>query len=147
MVAAGAHYQIPQEPGRSSAFILAGLMHVLLFMFLWFGIRWQSKEPIGVDAEIWDVTTREAAPAPIIEIPPPVVEQPEQKPTEQQVEQEKLMQEKLQEEEIVIKRAKAQTEKENERKLKEDKLKQEKQDKKDKKGKKAADDSGSDDSE
>jgi len=65
------HYQIPVEPGRNTALLLAGVMHVLLFLFLWIGIHWQSKTPVGVDAEIWDMTTRQAAPEPVVETPPP----------------------------------------------------------------------------
>jgi colicin import membrane protein len=67
----GSHYQIPKEPGKHAALILAGAMHVLLFLFLWVGIHWQSKTPVGVDAEIWDVKTREAAPEPVAVTPPP----------------------------------------------------------------------------
>lgn len=56
------HYSIPKEPGTGFALLLAGVMHVLLFLFLWFGIHWQSKTPVGVEAEIWDMTARQAAP-------------------------------------------------------------------------------------
>ncbi|PRC95274.1 cell envelope integrity protein TolA [Solimicrobium silvestre] len=104
----GSHYQIPKEPGRNSAFLLAGVMHVLLFMFLWIGIRWQSQEPVGVDAEIWDMTTREAAPLPKIEVAPPQppeVEKTEPELTSKQVAQE---QEQEQEAEIAIERARKQ---------------------------------------
>ena len=70
-------YYIPEEPGKKSAMLLAGLMHVLLFLFLWIGVRWQSKEPVGFDAEIWDMTTRQAAPRPQSAAPPRlVVEKP-----------------------------------------------------------------------
>lgn len=65
------HQQIPSEPGKKSAFLSAGLMHVLLILFLWIGIRWQSQTPVGVEAEIWDMTTRSAAPLPAVRIPPP----------------------------------------------------------------------------
>jgi colicin import membrane protein len=67
------HQNIPKEPGRKSALILAGLMHALLFLFLWIGIHWQSKTPVGVEAEIWDMNTRTAAPlpTPTREVPPP----------------------------------------------------------------------------
>jgi len=33
----------------------------VLFAFLWVGIRW-NNDPVGVDAEIWDMTTQMAAP-------------------------------------------------------------------------------------
>ncbi len=47
---------------------LAALVHVLLLVFLWVGVQWQSKESTAVEAEIWDMTTREAAPK---SVPPP----------------------------------------------------------------------------
>ncbi len=103
MAIAGTHYLIPKEPGRNSAILLAGMMHALLFLFLWVGIRWQSQEPVGVDAEIWDMSTREAAPLPEAEIPPPVPEvlpEPQVKP-----EQEAELKEQ-QEADIAIERAK-----------------------------------------
>lgn len=65
------HQKIPSEPGKKSAILLAGLMHVLLILFLWIGIHWQSKTPVGVEAEIWDMNTRAAAPLPAVHIPPP----------------------------------------------------------------------------
>jgi colicin import membrane protein len=83
------HQQIPKEPGRKSALVLAGLMHVLLFLFLWIGIHWQSKTPVGVEAEIWDMHTRSAAPAPTIQTPPPPpqVHRKEPKPVLEEQEQ------------------------------------------------------------
>jgi len=72
-----AHYQIPTEPGRNTSLILAGVMHVLLFLFLWVGIHWQSKTPVGVDAEIWDMNTRQAAPEAVTETPPPPTPEPQ----------------------------------------------------------------------
>ena len=113
----GSHYPIPKEPGKNSALVLAGLMHVLLFLFLWIGIRWQSQEPVGVEAEIWDMTTREAAPLPTPEVAPPPapveVEQKPPEPTVKQIEQE-------QEADIAIERAK-------EKKLQEKKLQEDKE--------------------
>lgn len=94
-----ARYQIPKEPGKKSAILLAALMHVLLFLFLWIGIRWQNKEPVGVDAEIWDINTRQAAPKPVAETPPPPPPEPEiKKPEPKQIEEQ-------QEAEIALERA------------------------------------------
>ena len=113
------HYQIPTEPGRNSAIVLAGVMHVMLFLFLWVGIHWQSKTPIGVDAEIWDMNTRQAAPEPVEAQPPPpppspVVEKTEPpKPSPKEIEQER-------EAEIATERA-------NEKKIAEKKLIEEQQ--------------------
>ncbi len=83
----GSHYKIPKEPGKKIAIFLTVLMHLVLILFLWIGVRWQSKEPVGVDAEIWDVQTRAAAPAPQISyVPPPRIENKMQKtqPTAEQ---------------------------------------------------------------
>ena len=83
------HYLIPKEPGRNAALILAGAMHVLLFLFLWIGIHWQNKTPVGVDAEIWDMTTREAAPIPEAPLPPAAVEKTQPpKPSPQEIKDE-----------------------------------------------------------
>jgi colicin import membrane protein len=86
------HYQIPTEPGRNTSLILAGVMHGLLFLFLWVGVHWQSKTPVGVDAEIWDMNTRQAAPVPEPETtPPPPPPQPEQteppKPSQREIQE------------------------------------------------------------
>lgn len=94
------HYQIPKEPGQNTALILAGMMHILLFLFLWVGIHWQSKTPVGVDAEIWDMTTREAAPVPVAEVAPPALEKiVPSKPSAQEIEEERAV-------EIALERAK-----------------------------------------
>ncbi len=71
-------YSIPAEPGRFGAFLLAGVVHLILISFLWVGIRWQNETPITVEAEVWDTTVRQAAPKPI-EVPPPPA-QPMPKP-------------------------------------------------------------------
>lgn len=70
------HYTIPKEPGTSTALVLAGLMHVLLFLFLWVGIHWQSTTPVAVEAEIWDMKTRQAAPVAVAQPEPPPVSEP-----------------------------------------------------------------------
>ena len=67
------HYLIPPEPGRGRALVLAALVHLLLLIFLWFGVSWQSDTPVEVQAEIWSPDTREAAPPP----PPVIRPQPE----------------------------------------------------------------------
>jgi colicin import membrane protein len=69
-------YLIPEEPGRGRALALATLVHLLLLVFLWFGVSWQSDTPVEVQAEIWSPVAREAAPIP----PPPPVPSPEPEP-------------------------------------------------------------------
>ena len=125
-----AHYQIPKEPGRNTSLVLAGVMHVLLFLFLWVGIRWQSKTPVGVDAEIWDVSTRQAAPEPVAETPPPPPPEPEvtkpepAKPSPREIAEEH-------DAEIALERAREK--RIAEKKLKEEQLEQEKEHEKDQK--------------
>lgn len=68
---------------------LAALMHVALFAFLWFGVQWQSKQTNYEEVEVWDLTSRQAAPLPTPEVPqvePEKVEPP--KPIEPEVEKE-----------------------------------------------------------
>lgn len=59
-------------PGKQSpewqSISLAGLVHVLLLVFLWVGVQWQNKESTAVEAEVWDMTTREAAPVAVPEL-------------------------------------------------------------------------------
>jgi len=61
MANAGGPYRVPKRHGGTRAFALALAMHCVLFVFLWVGIRW-NNDPVGVDAEIWDMTTQMAAP-------------------------------------------------------------------------------------
>ncbi len=61
MANAGGPYRVPKRHGGTRAFVFALGMHCLLFAFLWVGIRW-NNDPVGVDAEIWDMTTQMAAP-------------------------------------------------------------------------------------
>ena len=62
-------------------FVLAALVHVLLIVFLYFGVSWQIKTPEPAAADMWEALPKMAASAP----PPPRVEpvpepQPEPKP-------------------------------------------------------------------
>ncbi|HEY0587568.1 MAG TPA: TonB C-terminal domain-containing protein [Pseudoduganella sp.] len=74
MANAGGPYRVPKRHGGTRAFALALAMHCVLFVFLWVGIRW-NNDPVGVDAEIWDMTTQMAAP----QVPQPEP-QPEPEP-------------------------------------------------------------------
>lgn len=120
----GTHYQIPKEPGQHAALILAGVMHGLLFLFLWFGIHWQSKTPVGVDAEIWDVKTRDAAPEPVATTPPPPPT-PEVKPEPPRPSPEEVQQ--AHDAEIALERAKEKKIAEEKEKQAEQKREEEKQ--------------------
>jgi colicin import membrane protein len=61
-----------QEPGKVPSAVLAVLVHVLLAVFLFFGVHWQSRQPEAVMVELWD-----SPPAPAVE---QVVAQPEPPP-------------------------------------------------------------------
>jgi colicin import membrane protein len=42
-----------QEPGKLSSLVLAVVVHVVLAVFLFFGVRWQSSQPEAVMVELW----------------------------------------------------------------------------------------------
>ena len=42
------------EPGKIPSIVLAVAVHVLLAVFLFVGVRWQSREPEAVMVELWD---------------------------------------------------------------------------------------------
>ena len=67
-----------QEPGKVPSIVLAVAVHLLLAAFLFFGVRWQSKQPEAVMVELWNspaASAEEQIAAP--REPPP---QPEVKP-------------------------------------------------------------------
>jgi colicin import membrane protein len=72
----GAPYQVPPEPNRWPAILLAVAVHAMLLAFLWFGISWQNNEPVAVEAEVWDMKVQAAAPTP----PPPQEAEPQPQP-------------------------------------------------------------------
>lgn len=77
MSATSPSYYIPPEPGSWAAPMLALLMHVALFAFFFVGINWRSETPIAVEAEVWDIKVREAAPKPEPQPEPPPEPPPE----------------------------------------------------------------------
>lgn len=77
---AGAPYRVPPEPSRLPAFLLAVAVHAVLLGFLYFGISWQSNEPVAVEAEVWDMSVQSAA-APTLPPPPAPEPEPEPEPT------------------------------------------------------------------
>lgn len=48
---------------------LAGFVHLALIAFLWIGVQWQSKPTDYEEVEVWDLTSRQAAPLPVVEEP------------------------------------------------------------------------------
>lgn len=70
-----------RDPGAFASALLAITVHVALFTVLFFGIRWKTKHPDPIMAELW--TQLPVVEAPRVEPPkpPPVVEpKPEPKP-------------------------------------------------------------------
>ncbi len=53
---------IPGEKKLKPAFMLALLVHFALVTFLWVGVSWQADTGDMVEAEVWDIKVREAAP-------------------------------------------------------------------------------------
>jgi colicin import membrane protein len=87
-----------QEPGKIPSAVLAVLVHVLLAVFLFFGVHWQSRQPEAVMVELWDSLPApepakvEPAPKIMPEVKPepkpePIPEtKPEPKPVEKAIE-------------------------------------------------------------
>ncbi len=79
-------YAIPaDEPGGAAPAALSVLVHMVLFAVLVFGLRWQSKHPDAVVAELWSELPAIEPPEPKPEIKPqpapePKVEQKAAKP-------------------------------------------------------------------
>ena len=131
------------QSGQWRAALLAALVHLLLFCFLWIGIRWQSKQPDAVEAEVWDMKTQEAAPLPVEPAPPPEpVAEPEPKPAPvmkeevpkedpeialRQAKQRKLEEKKKEEQRLREEEDKRQAEKAAQEKKERDKLQREKE--------------------
>lgn len=70
--------------GAIRSFVLAVIVHCLLFGFLYFGVGWQSLPPDAIEAELWTALPSVSVPAPQVEAPPPpkpeVTEAPVPKP-------------------------------------------------------------------
>ena len=66
-------YAIPvDEPGGVAPAALSVLVHLVLLAVLVFGLRWQSKHPDAVVAELWSELPASEPPAPTIEPKPEV---------------------------------------------------------------------------
>ncbi|MBI3230660.1 MAG: cell envelope integrity protein TolA [Burkholderiales bacterium] len=70
-------YYIPPEPGRWEAPLLAVLMHCALFAFFYINIDWHNEVPLAIEAEVWDIKVREAAPkAEVVKVAPTPIPTP-----------------------------------------------------------------------
>jgi len=67
------------QTGQLRSIALAALVHVILLSFLWVGVSWQNKATNETEAELWDMTTREAAPKPV-PVPEPIIEEKPKEP-------------------------------------------------------------------
>jgi colicin import membrane protein len=76
---AAATIPVQAEPGQAPAALLAVLVHLLLFAFLLFGLRWSARAPDAVVVELW---SQPAVSEPVTQAePPPKVEPaPDPKP-------------------------------------------------------------------
>ncbi|MES2050025.1 MAG: TonB C-terminal domain-containing protein [Pseudomonadota bacterium] len=121
------------RPTEWRSMALAAMVHGLLLAFLWVGVRWQSQQTTAVEAEVWDMTTRQAAPkpVPVEEIQPepekPVKVMPKEEPLEDpeialMQEKKRKLKEKKKQEEL----AKLEREKELKAELKKEKLAEQK---------------------
>ena len=82
-MASAVHYEIPQDPGGGKGLLLAVLVHLLLIVFLWIGVSWQSDHTASVEAEVWNLKFEDAAPRPVKTLLPvrkKIVEKPVAKP-------------------------------------------------------------------
>lgn len=121
-------YTIPPEPHQWRSVVLALLVHLALLAFLWVGVSWQSLTPTTVEAEIWDIKSRDAAPPPpepepVPEPPKPV---PETKPPVPEVAPEPPKA-KLADPDIALEQDKKRKQEKERERLVEEKLAEEKQ--------------------
>lgn len=106
-------YSVPKEPGSIRAIILAAAVHAVLFAFLWFGIHWQSQQPIAVEAEVWSPDIKEAAPpAPEPTPVPQPTPEPKPEPVVQETAPPKVVTPPLPDPEIALEREKKRKEQE-----------------------------------
>jgi colicin import membrane protein len=78
-------YAIPaDEPGGAAPAALSALVHFVLFAVLVFGLRWQSKNPEAVVAELWSELPDFQPPEPKVEPKPEVKPQPKAEPKVEQ---------------------------------------------------------------
>ncbi|WP_093557420.1 cell envelope integrity protein TolA [Pseudoduganella namucuonensis] len=74
---AGGPYKVPKDENGLRSLGMAAAMHAGLLLFLWIGVSWQNNEPVAVEAEVWDMSVQQAAPA---AKPPEPEPEPEPRP-------------------------------------------------------------------
>ncbi|MFJ2990479.1 cell envelope integrity protein TolA [Collimonas sp. NPDC087041] len=116
-------YSVPNEPGSIRAIILAVVVHAALFAFLWFGIHWQSQQPIAVEAEVWSPDIKEAAPQAPEPVPvPQPTPQPKPEPVVQETAPPKVVTPPLPDPEIALEKEKKRKEQERKDQARQDEL-------------------------
>ena len=72
---------MPRQPrGMGAGLGLALLAHALLIVALAFGVNWRSREPEGVEAELWSAVPQFEAPRAVAPPPTPTPPQPAPRP-------------------------------------------------------------------
>jgi len=69
-----------EQPGKIASGVLAVLVHLLFFAFLFFGVSWQRRPPEPVVADLWSSLPPVAKPQPKLEVVPPPPAPPVVKP-------------------------------------------------------------------
>jgi colicin import membrane protein len=115
-----APYAPPPDPGKRASAALTVGIHLLLLGLLFVGVKWSTRAPEPVFAELWAPVVTPPAPQPAVEQPPPrpepkVEPKPEPKPEPRP---EPKAEPKVEKPDIAL-------EKEKERKLKEQKAREE----------------------
>jgi colicin import membrane protein len=67
------------DPGGPQSALLALLVHILFFAFLFFAVSWRTEPPQGMVAELWTALPSPAPPAPVAEprpVPPKAAPEP-----------------------------------------------------------------------
>jgi colicin import membrane protein len=118
-------YSIPKEPGRWRAIILAAVVHAMLFGFFWIGIRWQNEQPVAVEAEVWDMQAKQAAPRPEPKPEPEIKPEPTP-PVKQAPAPEKIEEKPVAKPDIVLEQEKKRKAEELKKRQDEEKAKQKK---------------------
>jgi len=68
------------DPGAMASAVLALTVHAMLFVVLFFGIRWRTKQPEPVMAELWSQLPAIEAPRPAPPPPPAIEPKPAPRP-------------------------------------------------------------------